>query len=117
MRHKKAVAEFAMKLSLLALAPIALCASVAWSDDGMDRVTPTDGQLLKQCMEQQKTSSNVTVSKAEAKRFCKDQLKRQKQTGASSERQPVDTPHDSPAEPSDAPRPAPETSPTQPPPG
>ncbi len=91
-----------MKLSLLTLVPIALCASVAWSDDGMDRVTPTDQQLLKQCMEQQKTSSNVTVSKAQAKQYCKDQLKRQKETGASPERQPVDPPR--PADDSPPPR-------------
>ena len=83
--------------ALIALAPLALVASLALADDSMDRVTPTDHQLLKECMERQKTSSNVTVSKAEAKRYCKDQLKRQKATGATPERAPVDTPH-TPAE-------------------
>jgi hypothetical protein len=77
---------------LIAVAPIALCASIAFADDSMGRVTPTHSQLLKQCMERQKTDANVTVSKADAKRYCKDELKRQKATGASSERQPVDPP-------------------------
>ena len=77
---------------LFALAPIALCSSLAWADDSMGRVTHTDSQLLKQCMERQKADANVTVSKADAKRYCKDELKRQKQTGASPERQPVDPP-------------------------
>lgn len=106
-----------MKLGMLTLAPIALCASFAWSDDGMKRVTPTDQQLLKQCMERQKTSSNVTVSKSEAKRYCKDELKRQKETGASPERAPVDTPHDSPRGSSDSAQPPLGTPPTEPPPG
>jgi hypothetical protein len=89
---------------LLAFAPLALMSSLALADDSMGRVTPTDSQLLKQCMERQKTDANVTISKADAKRYCKDELKRQKDTGASSERQPVDPP---PAE----------TAPPAPPPG
>lgn len=78
--------------ALLALAPIALLTSLALADDSMGRVTPTEHQLLTECMERQKTN-NVTVSKAEAKRYCKDELKRQKATGATPERAPVDTPH------------------------
>jgi hypothetical protein len=77
---------------LIAVAPVALLSSLVFADDSMGRVTPTDSQLMKQCMERQKTDSNVSVSKADAKRFCKDELKRQKATGASSERQPVDAP-------------------------
>jgi hypothetical protein len=100
---------------LIAVAPIALFASIVVADDSMGRVTPTDSQLLKQCMERQKTDANVSVSKADAKRFCKDELKRQKATGASSERQPVDPPRapDSMA-PTDPPPAAP---PSDPPPG
>jgi hypothetical protein len=79
--------------AVLALAPLALVASLVFADDSMGRVTPTDHQLLKECMERQKTNANVTVSKAEAKRYCKDELKRQKATGATPERAPVDTPH------------------------
>ena len=100
---------------LIALAPIALFASIVVADDSMGRVTPTDSQLLKQCMERQKTDTNVSVSKADAKRFCKDELKRQKETGSSSERQPVDPPR-APASmaPTDPPPAAP---PSDPPPG
>jgi hypothetical protein len=100
---------------LIAVAPIALCTSRVFADDSMGRVTPTDSQLLKQCMERQKTETNVTVSKADAKRYCKDELKRQKATGASSERQPVDPPR-APASmaPTDPPPAAP---PPGPPPG
>jgi hypothetical protein len=87
--------------ALIALAPLALVASLALADDSMDRVTPTEHQLLKECMERQKTNTNVTVSKAEAKRYCKDELKRQKATGATPERAPADTPHT----PADAPPP------------
>ena len=96
--------------ALIAMAPIALAASLAFADDSMDRVTPTEHQLLKECMERQKTNTNVTVSKAEAKRYCKDELKRQKATGAAPERAPADTPHT----PADAPPPA-EAPPPQPP--
>jgi hypothetical protein len=77
---------------LLTLAPLALVAALAFADDSMTSVTPTDSQLMKQCMERQKSDTNVTISKADAKRFCKDQLKRQKATGATSERAPVDAP-------------------------
>ena len=38
---------------LIAVAPIALFASIVIADDSMGRVTPTDSQLLKQCMERQ----------------------------------------------------------------
>jgi hypothetical protein len=96
-----------MKPAIFALAPLALVTSLACADDSMNRVTPTDHQLLKECMERQKTNTNVTVSKADAKRYCKDELKRQKATGAPPEKPPVDAP---PA-PSDSPMPA------QPPPG
>jgi len=63
-------------------------------------------------MERQKTDTNVSVSKAEAKRFCKDELKRQKETGSSpsasrsTRREPgLDAPTDPPpaAPPSDPP--------------
>jgi hypothetical protein len=96
-----------MKAAIFALAPIALITSLAWADDSMSRVTPTDHQLLKECIERQKTNTNVTLSKADAKRYCKDELRRQKATGEPSEKPPVDAP---PA-PSDSPVP------TQPPAG
>ncbi|MGD0493336.1 MAG: hypothetical protein ABSC32_17505 [Steroidobacteraceae bacterium] len=95
-----------MKIGLLALAPVALApvalaSSLAFADDSMGRVTPTDHQRLRECVEHQMSNPSVTVSKAEAKRYCKDQLKRQKATGASPEPQPAapPAPADSPAPP------------------
>jgi hypothetical protein len=101
------IQEIAMKTGMLAFAPMVLFTSLVFADDSMGKVTPTDSQLLKQCMERQKTNTNVVVSKAEAKRYCKDELKRQKETGASSEHQPVDAPParpvpSTPPEPSDS---------------
>ncbi len=76
---------------ILVIGPLALCTGLAWADD-MSRVTPTDHQLLTECIQRQMSNNSVTISKSEAKRYCKDELKRQKQTGAGPERQPVDTP-------------------------
>jgi hypothetical protein len=55
-----------MKTGMLAFAPMVLFTSLVFADDSMGKVTPTDSQLLKQCMERQKTNTNVVVSKAEA---------------------------------------------------
>jgi pentapeptide MXKDX repeat protein len=68
-----------------------LCAGPALADDSMSQVTMSKSQQLKDCMERQKTA-DVTQSKAEMKRICKDQLKQQKQTGALPEAPPTDTP-------------------------
>jgi hypothetical protein len=91
----------------LALAPLALGAALdaapAFADDSVG--PPTDRQLLKDCIERQKTAT-ATVSTAQAKRLCKDELKRQKQTGATPEPPPVD-----------APRSPDDTPPPDPPPG
>jgi hypothetical protein len=103
----EAIKEIAMKPAIFALVPLALVTSLAFADDSMNRVTPTDHQLLKECMERQKTNATVTLSKAEAKRYCKDELKRQKATGETPEKQPVDAP----------PAPSDSTPPTAPPPG
>jgi hypothetical protein len=90
-----------MKIGTLALGSIALLASLSFADD-MSRVTPNDHQLLKTCMDRQLSNTSVTISKAEAKRYCKHELKHQKEVGAGPERQPTDAP---PA-PSDSPAPA-----------
>jgi type IV secretory pathway VirB10-like protein len=76
-------------ISALALVPLALCASLAFGDDTMHRATPTDHQTIQQCIEKQKTK-DVNMSKAEMKQFCKDELKKQKETGALPEQPPVD---------------------------
>jgi hypothetical protein len=88
-----------MKASIKALtvAPLLLCGALALADDStMRSVTPTDAQLVKTCMEKQKTNTNVTMSKEQMKRYCKDQLKQQKATGEMPEAPPTDTPHDTP---------------------
>jgi hypothetical protein len=66
-------------------------ASQAFADDTVNRATPTKHQSLKECIEKQKTA-DVTMSKSEMTRICKDELKREKEFG------------ESPAPPSDPPR-------------
>jgi hypothetical protein len=71
---------------------LTLCGVQALADDSMNHVTMTKSQLLKDCIERQKTT-DVSMSKAEMKRLCKDQLKQQKQTGTPAEPPAADTPH------------------------
>jgi pentapeptide MXKDX repeat protein len=78
--------------SMNALAALGLVlGAAAFADDSMSRATPSDHQMLKECIERQKTK-DVTMSKSEMKRYCKDELKRQKATGSMPEQQPTDTP-------------------------
>jgi hypothetical protein len=65
----------------LTAAAILSCAS-AFADDSVGRATPTHHQSLQECIDKQKTA-DVTQSKAEMRRICKDQLKREKQLGES----------------------------------
>ena len=74
----------------LSLAAV-LLSGAAMADDSMTRVTPTDHQTMKDCIEKQKTA-DVTMSKSQMKRICKDELKRLK------------TPSEQPPATSDAPR-------------
>jgi len=78
-------------ISALGLVPLALVATLAFGDDSMHRAAPTDHQTIKECIEKQKTK-DVNMSKAEMKQFCKDELKKQKETGALPEQPPVDAP-------------------------
>jgi hypothetical protein len=71
---------------------LTLCSVHALADDSMNHVTMTKSQSMKDCIERQKTA-DVSMSKAEMKRICKNQLKQQKQTGAPAEPQATDTPH------------------------
>jgi hypothetical protein len=71
---------------------LTLCGVYALADDSMNHVTMTKSQTMKDCMERQKTA-DVSMSKAEMKRICKDQLKQQQQTGTPAEPPPTDTPH------------------------
>jgi hypothetical protein len=74
-------------------AQFAAVATPALADDTMSHVTMTKSQQLKDCIERQK-STDVTMSKTDMKKLCKDQLKLQKQSGVSPEPPPVDAPRD-----------------------
>jgi pentapeptide MXKDX repeat protein len=67
------------------------CGAQAFADDSMSPATPTSRQMMKECIEKQKTA-DVNMSKAAMKRMCKDQLKQQKQSGTPVEAPPSDTP-------------------------
>jgi hypothetical protein len=87
-----------MNRSAVVLVPLVLSSALAFADDTLSRATPTDHQLIKTCIEKQKAdekqrTDNVTLSKAEMKRYCKDQLKQQKATGSMPEPPPTDVPH------------------------
>jgi hypothetical protein len=57
--------------------------TASYADDSVSRATPSDHQALKACIEKQKTA-DVTMSKSEMTRICKDELKRQKALGEST---------------------------------
>jgi hypothetical protein len=82
--NRTAAATFLLGLSV--------CSVQAFADDAVDRATPTDQQMLRECIEKQKTA-DVTMSEAQMKRICKDKLKQQKQSGIPLEPAPTDTPH------------------------
>lgn len=78
-------------INSLVLVGLSVCGAHAFADDSMSRATPTGHQMMKDCVERQKTA-DVNMSQAEMKRICKDQLKQQKQTGVPAEPAPTDTP-------------------------
>jgi hypothetical protein len=59
-------------------------------EDAPGRATPTQHESMKDCIEKQK-SANVTMSKSQMTRICKDELKRQRQFGETAP-PPTDTP-------------------------
>ena len=79
-------------VTALTLTGFAVCSVQALADDTVSRATPTNHQMLKECIEKQKTA-DVTMSEAQMKRICKDRLKQQKQSGIPTEPAPTDTPH------------------------
>ena len=83
-----------MKRFTLMVLPLILAGATAFGDESLPQATPTDAQLMKACMEKQKSNSNVTLSDAQLKRYCRDQLKQQKATGAMPENPPEDVPKD-----------------------
>ena len=79
-------------INSILLIGFSVCGAQAFADDSMSRATPTDHQMLKDCIQKQKTA-DVTMSKADMIRICKDQLKQQKQNGTPVDPPPTDTPH------------------------
>jgi hypothetical protein len=79
-------------VAALTLIGFSVCSLQAFADDTVSRATPTDDQMLKQCIDKQKTA-DVTMSEAQMKRICKDQIKQQKKSGVPMEAAPTDTPH------------------------
>jgi len=79
-------------INSLLLVGLSACAAHASADDSMTRTTPTGHQMMKDCIERQKMA-DVTMSQAEMKRICKEQLKQQKQTGVPADPAPTDPPH------------------------
>jgi carbonic anhydrase len=81
-----------LKINSLVLVGLSVCGAHAFADDSMSQAAPTSHQMMKDCIERQKTA-DVNRSQAEMKRICKDQLKQQKQTGVPAEPPPTDAPH------------------------
>ena len=84
-------------IRLIVSAACALClfagsSLLALADDTVTHATMTKNQRLHDCIEKQKTA-DVTQSKADMKKFCKEQLKQEKATGELADPPPVDTPH------------------------
>ena len=73
-------------------AAAALLGAHAFADDSVSRAAPTQHQSMKECIEKQKTA-DVTMSKSQMARICRDELRRQKELGESTP-PPTDTPHD-----------------------
>jgi hypothetical protein len=65
--------------------------SCALADEATPASSMTKRQAMKDCVEQQKTS-NMSMSKAEMKRICKDKLKDQKVTGDMPQQPATDAP-------------------------
>jgi hypothetical protein len=80
-----------MKLLIPASLAVVLLAGVVLADDSVSRATPSTHQMMKECLEKQKTA-DVNMSKSQMTRICKDEIKRLK------------TPAEPPPPASDAPR-------------
>ncbi len=80
----------------LALAAVIACGSLvgtpARADEAVGRATPTKQEMMKDCIEKQKTA-DVTMSKAQMKRMCRDKFKQQKVDGTPLDPPASDTPH------------------------
>jgi hypothetical protein len=80
-----------------AIQPIALLGLLfmganSLADDSWNRSIMTKRQMISDCLQKQK-ASDVTLSKLDMFRICRDQLRQQKTSGAFPEAPPRDTPH------------------------
>ena len=75
---------------LFSLVLSAAAAGHAFADDPVSRATPNKRQSMQECIEKQKTA-DVTMSKSQMTRICKNELRRQKELGESTP-PPTDTP-------------------------
>lgn len=73
-----------------AVTGLMMCGQVIAADP-VPRATMTKHQAMNDCLEQQK-ALDVTMSKAQMKRLCKDKLKQQKATGDMPEQPAGDPP-------------------------
>jgi hypothetical protein len=79
------------RLHPLVLAAAALLVAPAFADDSVSRAAPTKHLSMKECIEKQKTA-DVTMSKSQMARICRDELRRRQALGESTP-PPSDTPH------------------------
>jgi hypothetical protein len=92
-----------LPFSLACLAAAALLGTQAFAGDSVSRAVPNKHQSMQACIEKQKTA-DVTISRSQMTRICKNELGRQKKLGESTP-PPSDTPPSSDTPPpSDAPR-------------
>jgi hypothetical protein len=76
----------------IAFLGLLLIGAYSLADDSLNRSIMTKRQMISECLQKQK-ASDVSMSKLDIIRMCKDQLKQQKTTGAFPEAPPTDIPH------------------------
>jgi len=78
---------------LMAFGALVLVGTQSYGDDTVSRATPTKHQLMKECIDRQKTA-DVTMSKSPMQRICKDELKQQRNYGITTPPPPSDPPRE-----------------------
>ncbi len=76
----------------IALVGLLLMGANSLADDSWNRSIMTKRQMISDCLQKQK-ASDVTLSKLDIFRICRDQLRQQKTSGAFPEAPPRDSPH------------------------
>jgi hypothetical protein len=85
--------RFTYGLGLAAVLLSGICVAadgLGLEEDAPGRATPTTHESMKDCIEKQKMA-DVTMSKSQMTRICKDELKRQRQFGETTP-PPTDAP-------------------------